>query len=110
VEHLSVLEETLSPPHWQGDIENNKWMELLHPFKAVKNLYLSREFAPRIVSSLQELVGGRATEALPSLQKLFLEEIHPSRPVQKAIGKFVAARRLSDHPITISQWEREGRE
>jgi hypothetical protein len=82
----------------------------LHPFTAVKDLYLSREFAPRIGPSLQELVGGRATEALPALQKVFLEEIHPSRPVQKAIGKFVGAQRGSDHPITISKWEREGRD
>jgi len=106
VEHLSVLEETLSPPHWQDDIENSQWLELLHPFTAVKNLYLSKEFAPRIAPFLQKLVGGRATEALPALQELFLEEIHPSRPVKKAIGRFVAARRLLNHPITISQWER----
>jgi hypothetical protein len=107
VEHLSVLEETLSPPHWKDHIESSQWLELLHPFTAVKNLYLSKEFAPRITPSLQELVGRRATEALPALKKLVLEEIHPSKPVKKAIGKFVAARRLSNHPITISQWERE---
>ena len=110
VKRLSVFEETLSPPHWQDDIENSQWLKLLHPFTAVKNLYLSRQFAPRIAPSLQELVGERATEALPALQKLFLEEILPSRPAQKAIGKFVAARQLSNHPITISQWEREGRD
>jgi len=107
VEHLSVLEETLSPPHWQDDkIENSQWLELLHPFAAVKNLYLSKEFAPRIAPSLEGLVGGRVTEALPALQNLFLEEVHPSKPVKKAIEKFVAARRVSNHPITVSQWER----
>ena len=110
VEHLSVLEETLSPPHWQDNIENSQWLELFRPFKAVKNLYLSKEFAPRILPSLQELVGGRVTEALPALQKLSLEEIPPSRPVQKAIGKFFAERRLSNHPITISHRERDGRD
>jgi hypothetical protein len=108
VEHLSVLEETHSPPHWQDDIESSQWLELLHPFTSVKNLYLSKEFAPRIAPSFQELVGRRATQALPALEKLFFEEIHLSRRVGKAIGKFVAARRLSDHPIAISQWEREG--
>jgi hypothetical protein len=108
VEHLSVLEETLSPPQWQDDIENSQWLELLHQFTSVKNLYLSKEFAPRIAPSLQELVGRRATEALPALQNLFLEETHPSKPVKKAIANFVAARRRSNHPITISRWEREG--
>ena len=102
VEHLSVLEESLSPPHWKDDIENSQWLKLLHPFTAVKNLYLSKEFAPRIASSLQELVGERATEVLPALQELSLEKIYPSRPVQKAIWKFVEARRLSNRPITIS--------
>ncbi|KAI0276748.1 hypothetical protein BGY98DRAFT_984119 [Russula aff. rugulosa BPL654] len=97
-QHLSVLEETLSPPHWKDDIENSQWLKLLHPFTAVKNLYLSKEFAPRIASSLQELVGERATEVLPALQELSLEKIYPSRPVQKAIGKFVEARRLSNLP------------
>lgn len=110
VEHLSVLEESLSPPHWKDDTENGQWLKLLRPFTAVKNLYLSKEFAPRIAPSLQELVDGRATEALPALQRLFLEDIRPSRPVQKAIGKFIAARRPSDHSITISKWEREGRD
>jgi hypothetical protein len=110
VEDLTVLEETLSPPHWQDDFESSQWVELLRPFTAVKNLFLSKEFAPRIAPSLQELVaGGRATEALPALQNLFLEETHPSRPAKKAIAKFVTARRQSNHPITVSQWEREGR-
>ena len=108
VEDLSVLEETLSPPGWQDNVENSQWLELLHPFTAVKNLYLSKELAPRIAPSLQGLAGRRATEALPALQKLFLEETRPSKLVKKAIGKFVAARRRYKHPITISQWERKG--
>jgi hypothetical protein len=55
------------------------------------------------VPSLQELVGGRTTEVLPALQSLFLEELHPSGRFDKAIGKFVAARQLSNHPVAISQ-------
>jgi hypothetical protein len=103
VERLYIRERRSSKREWQDDIEVSKWLELLHPFKAVKNLYLSKEFAPRIAPSLQELVGGRTTEVLPALQSLFLEELHPSGPFEEAIGKFVAARQLSNHPVAVSK-------
>lgn len=102
VEHLYILEDIHPRPRWQDVIENSHWLELLHPFTAMKNLYLSKEFAPRIVPSLQELVGQRMTETLPDLQSLFVRDLQPSGPVQEDIGKFVAARQVSDHPITIS--------
>jgi hypothetical protein len=90
---------------WKNDaIENTLWLQLLLPFTSVKNLYLSKEFAPGIAAALQELDGGRITEVLPSLQNIFVEGLEPSGPVQKDIGQFVAARQLSDHPIAISVW------
>jgi hypothetical protein len=93
------------PPVWKDDaIETTLWLQLLLPFTAVKNLFLSKQFAPGIATALQELVGGRITEVLPSLQNIFVEGLEPSGPVQKDIGQFVAARRLSDHPIAISVW------
>jgi hypothetical protein len=55
----------------KDDIENGLWLELLHPFTAVKNLYLSEKFATRIAPALQELVGDRTTEVLPALQIIF---------------------------------------
>jgi hypothetical protein len=94
-------------PDWQDNTENMLWLELLHPFTAVKHLYLSKEFAPRIVPALQELVGARTTEVLPALQNIFLEELQSSGPIQEGIGRFVGARRLSGHPMTVSLWERE---
>ena len=104
VERLYIRERSNSKLEWQNDIENSQWLELLHPFTGVKDLHLSKEFAPRIAPSLHEFVGGRTTEVLPVLKSLFLEELHPSRPVEKAIGKFLAARKLSNHPVAISQW------
>jgi hypothetical protein len=93
-------------PGWKDDaIENTLWLQLLLPFTSVKNLYLNREAMPGIAATLQELVGGRITEVLPSLQKILLEpELEQSQSFQKNIGKFVAARQLSNHPITISDW------
>jgi hypothetical protein len=103
VERLFIRERTNSILKWQDAIENSQWMELLHPFTGVKDLFLSKGMAPRIAPYLQELVGGRTTEVLPVLQRLFMEELHPSKPVEGAIGKFVAARLLSSQPVAISQ-------
>ena len=94
-------------PDWQDNIENTLWLDLLHRFSTVKNLYLSEEFAPRIVAALQELDGGRMTEVLPTLQNIFLEEIEPGGHVQEDIERIVAARQVSGHTITVSHWERD---
>jgi hypothetical protein len=92
---------------WQDDIENSQWLELLHPFTAVKGVYISQEIAPRIAPALQELVRERVAEVLPVLETLFLEEPLTPGSVQETIGPFVSARQLSSHPITISRWERK---
>jgi hypothetical protein len=88
---------------WKDDVANDQWLELLRPFTAVKSLSLSEEFQPNMASALQELVGDRTTEVLPSLQEIVLEAegIGPSRADLKAIGKFAAARQLSGHPIAV---------
>ena len=72
----------------------------------MKNLYLSKDFAPGIAAALQELAGG-ITEVLSSLQNIFVEGLEPSGPFQKNIGQFVAARQLSDYPIAISDWDKD---
>ena len=105
VEHLYISESSRLP--WPDDIENSQWLELLHPFAAVKDLYISSEFVPRILPALQELTGERVTEVLPALQTLFLDEPLASGPVQDIIVQFVDARQRVDHPIGISRWENE---
>jgi hypothetical protein len=110
VEHLYILDGTSSRPHWQNDIEGSQWLELLRPFVAVTDLYISLEFAPRIVPALQELVGEREVEVLPVLRTLYLEEPLPSGPVQAIVGQFVTSRQLSNHPVVVSPWERKSLE
>ena len=113
---LSILEDLYihkvphSQPDWQDNIENALWLELLNSFPTVKNLYLCVEFAPRIMRALQELVGGRTMEVMPSLQNIFLEELQASGPVQEGIWQFVAARRATSHPIVVSFWENPQRD
>jgi hypothetical protein len=106
LEDLYIYEDQSSRSHWQDNIENALWLELLHPFRAVKNLYLSEEFARRIGPALQELVGIMATEVLPTLQNIFLEGLGPSGPVQEGIQQFVSTRQATDDPIAVSRWDR----
>jgi hypothetical protein len=110
LEQLFIRENKQLQLHWRDDIESSQWLELLHPFTAVKDLYLSQEFVPRIAPALQELVEGRAMEVLPAPQNLFLEVLQLSEPVEKAVGRLVAARQLSGHPIAVSPWNRKNDE
>ena len=92
---------------WRNDaIENSLWLQLLLPFTAVKNLHLSKEFAPGIAVALQDVVGGRITVVMPSLQNIFVEGLEPSGPFQENIAQFVTARQLSGHLVTISTWNK----
>jgi hypothetical protein len=86
----------------QHPIASDQWLQVLLPFTAVKNLYLSKELAPGIAAALQELDGGRITEVLPNLQKVFVERFEPLGPFRENIRQFVTARRLSGHPVAIS--------
>ena len=79
-----------------------EWLEILRPFTAVKNLYISKELAHCIALFLKGLVKERLTDVLPALESLFLEELYPSGPIQEAIRSFVAARQLLGHPVAVS--------
>ena len=94
-----------SESDWQDDNEVMPWLGLLHPFTAVKNLYLSEQIATCIAPVLQDLVGSRSTEVLPGLENIFLEGgLESSGPVQEGIGQFVAARQVTTHPIAVTRW------
>jgi hypothetical protein len=106
VEHL-YIEREYPRLVWENSAiqDTPLWLELLLPFTAVKNLYLSEEFASSIAAALQGLIGDRITEVLPRLQNIFVEELEPSGPFQETIGQFVAARQLSGQPISTSVWD-----
>jgi hypothetical protein len=106
LEDLYISEYQYSLPDWQDNIENTLWLELLLPFRSVKNLYLSEEFARRIVPALEELVEDRRTEVLPTLENIFLEGLAASGPVEKSVGQFVAMREVTGHPMAVTRWDR----
>jgi len=81
-------------------IQKIQWLDILRPFTAVKNLYLSEEVAPLVSPALEEVA------VLPSLQNIFFEGLQPTGPVQEAIGQLASARLLSSRPIAVRRWER----
>ena len=97
------IERQYSQLVWNNDaIESTLWLQLLLPFTAVKNIYLSKEFEPGVAAALQELAGDRMTGVLPSLENICVEGLESWGPFQENIRQFVAARRLSGHPVPIS--------
>ena len=50
---------------------------------------------------------GPNARSVSILQNVFLEGFQLSGPVQEAIGKFIAARQVTDHPIVVARWERK---
>ena len=109
LDDLYIFELSLSQLRWQDDVEDTLWLQLLHPFVAVKNLYLCKKFVLRIAPVLQELVGARTTEYLPSLEHIFLEGLKPSGTLEEGIKKFVAARQLTNRPVTVSHWDKDAK-
>jgi hypothetical protein len=113
VEQLYIEEGPLLL-HYSGiydrrdNIQSTQWLEFFHPFTAVKHLYITWKSSLRIATALQELDAETVTEVLPTLQTLFLEA-YPSKAVQEAVEKFVAARQLSGQPIAVSRWSRWSR-
>jgi hypothetical protein len=107
MENLYICGSIDSP--WRIGIKDSIWLDLLLPFTAVKNLYISKAFSPLIALALQELTGGGATEVLPALQKVLLEGSQPSEPVHEGIAQFISARQVTNHPVEISVWHRDFR-
>jgi hypothetical protein len=107
------IEHQYSELDWEDDARNStSWLEVFLPFTAVRNLYLSKEFAPDIVNDLQGLIGTRITEVLPSLRNIFVEGLQYERwgPFQENIWQFAGARRQSGHFIAISDWDEDSDE
>ncbi len=101
VEDLYIKREFWQLVRKKGATLNTLWLQLLRPYITVKNLYLSKEFVPGVADALEELVGARITEVLPSLQNIFVEVPESLEPFQEMFGQFVAARQLSGHPVAI---------
>ena len=107
LEHLDIHEDQYSRPLWQDNVENVQWLEFLYPFTAMKNLYLLEELRLHVTPTLQGLLGERAAEVLPALQKHFIAGLGSFRPVQEAIGPFIESQQHFGRPTAVQLWEIE---
>jgi len=107
LEELEITEATNLSSHWNDDVENARWVELLDPFTVVRDLYVTDQIARRVCGALQELPGERAAEVLPALRNIFVDAPGSLEHIQEAIWPFVAARQLSGHPVAIDHWRKE---
>ena len=90
LKYLDIREGRRSPRHWQDDLENVQWLELLQPFTTIQNFHLSQEFARHVAPALRELAGEpEVVEVLPALRDFFLDGLQLSGAVQEAIEHFV---------------------
>ena len=106
LEDLYIYDGLASPLDGLDYIEIFPWLVLLRPFAAVKNLYLSEQFAPYVGFALKELVGSKTTEVLPNLKNISLERLELSGPAHEDIRLFVAARQVTNRPIAVTCWDR----
>ena len=107
VENLQI-EHHYSELVWKNDaIENSLWLQLLLSFTAVKNLHLSKEFAPGIALALQDVVGDRMTVAMPNLQNIFVEALEPSGLSKQTLRSSLPP---DGFPATLSPFLRGTRE
>lgn len=107
VECLEITGDTDSQVELHESMVSMRWLALFRSFTAVRDLYISNELGPHVAHALQDLEGRRATDVLPSLRRLALGGLEPYDSVEKAMEPFVAARRLSNHPVVIEPWERD---
>ena len=61
---------------WTNEIEHAQWLELLHFFSAVENLYVSEGVALCVIPTLQELAVKKdgVGVLLPVLRNIFIEK------------------------------------
>jgi hypothetical protein len=99
--------------HWWTQTGNAQWLEFLRFFSAVENLYLSDAVAWSVTPVLGEIsTGGSAVTArgvLPALQTVFIERYDRAEygQVREAMGKFIAERELSGHPVVVCPWNKK---
>jgi hypothetical protein len=105
VERLNISEDPHLSPILEDDVENLKWLQLLFPFPAVKDLYLFGVPGLNVAWTLRELDEEGVAVVLPALQRVFLEGLPPSEAMWEAIKPFMVMRQLSGYPVTIGCWE-----
>jgi F-box-like len=74
--------------------EDFLWLDLLHPFSAVKHLHIDENSMKPVAYTLKEVVKERITEIFPAIRELSIGQQLPSGSILRAIEKFATARGL----------------
>ncbi len=93
VDHLFISSDAL-----EDDVlgDGIRWLELFHPFTAVKVLSVDDQLSLHIPLALKNVTGERAAEVLPALELLCLDNESVT-----SVKKFVAARQSVGRPVTV---------
>jgi len=90
----------LPPPSTQDFVDSECWLNLFRPFIAVQGLCVPQKSWPRVGFALRALSERRATEVLPELRTLYLEE--PFEEAKKSIESLISERGLTVQPYTAA--------
>jgi hypothetical protein len=91
--------------HQLEGTDDVEWQHRLHHFSSVQTLHVDRKLAAQVALALEDITGQMVAEVLPSLDLIYLADQPAS-----SIEKFVAARRLSDRPVTVVKSHTEFKE
>jgi hypothetical protein len=109
VEQLYIFSSGYLPSRLQDEIENMQWLEIFHPFTAVKKLFVCKEFAPCIGSAPQDRVWERVASVLPTLECLIFEDALKA-PLRRRLHDGATPKRralligISYHDSTDPMW------
>jgi len=92
--HLAIDSSSTRPE--LEDMDDIEWPQLLRPFSSVKTMLVCKEYAGIVSCALEHISGVMATEVLPALDMLCLED----QPMS-SVDNFVAVRRDAGLPVTV---------
>ncbi|KAI0284516.1 hypothetical protein BC826DRAFT_1189934 [Russula brevipes] len=85
----------------EDDMASTQFLELFRRFTAIQSLHASECIVPLVATALLDVIGERATEALPNLRDLFLGGSAILETVPEAMQQFITARELSGQPVAV---------
>lgn len=101
VETLYIKEDKYWQQAFYYFLESWRWLDVLRPFTAVKNLYLPGTSTRDVIPALQVVVERGLRGVLPKLESIFMDSTEVSGRVLIAIGLFDAVQRVAGHPVTL---------
>jgi CHAT domain-containing protein len=86
-------------PGDHDDMDHTLFLDFFRVFGGVESLRVTKEIGSHVAHALA------GSTVLPVMQDFYVEEHDEFASVQTAIAPFIAARRRSDHPVSLHPWE-----